>query len=430
MTAAYPYAPWLTAMARVFQKAGKPLWLVGGAVRNPLMGLPISDVDLCGPALPREVIGLCEGSPVRAVLRAAHFGTVELHVADDAGNRHMAEYTTFREDSYRCGHQPSAVRFTTDLAVDALRRDFSVNALYCLITGDGVGAVVDPTGGLCHLKEGVLHTVTQDPDQVLKDDGLRILRAARFQAELGLAPTRALLDSAAGHVALLKDIAPERLRDELGKVLLADFRYPELERKAGATESGLNTLWKIGAWPYLLPSVGWRPEGLKAIKALELPGEIDAMAGRLAFLAWQDGGAALEADARRLRFALREVKQASLLADAMEGVAEDRLSLFGSAQLGLHVVEFVRNAFAALEKPVEEARASALWEGLLGAPHSLKELAVNGDDLLPLCKELGQPASRLGGLLTELWRQTVEEKCPNEREALLLAARNWLGGEN
>ena len=94
-------APWLLAVARVFERAGEPVYLVGGAVRNPLMGLPLSDVDMCGPARPERVMALCEGTQVRAVLRAAHFGTVELHVTDEDGVRHMAEYTTFREDSSR-----------------------------------------------------------------------------------------------------------------------------------------------------------------------------------------------------------------------------------------------------------------------------------------------------------------------------------------
>lgn len=112
--------------------------------------------------------------------------------------RHMAEYTTFREDSYRCGHRPDAVRFTTDIGVDARRRDFSVNALYRRLYDGKLGPVIDPTGGQKHLEQGVLHTVTPDPDRVLRDDGLRILRAARFQAELDLAPTPALLDSSHG----------------------------------------------------------------------------------------------------------------------------------------------------------------------------------------------------------------------------------------
>ena len=125
-------------------------------------------VDMCGPARPERVMALCEGTQVRAVLRAAHFGTVELHVTDECGVRHMAEYTTFREDSYRCGHRPDAVRFTTDIGVDARRRDFSVNALYRRLYDGELGPVIDPTGGQKHLEQGVLHTVTPDPDRVLR----------------------------------------------------------------------------------------------------------------------------------------------------------------------------------------------------------------------------------------------------------------------
>ena len=78
--------------------------------------------------------------------------------------------------------------------------------------------MIDPTGGLAHLRRGVLHTVTADPDQVLKDDGLRILRAARFQAELDLEPTEALLESLTRYAPLLRDIARERLREELERI--------------------------------------------------------------------------------------------------------------------------------------------------------------------------------------------------------------------
>ena len=242
-------AKWIHRAAAVFQGAGCPLYIVGGAVRNPLMGLPISDVDVCGPARPEAVLALCEGTEVRAHLRAAHFGTVELQLTDSDGSRHMAEYTTFREDSYRCGHKPELVRFTTEIAVDALRRDFSVNALYRQVFPEGLGDVIDPTGGLAHLRQGVLHTVTADPDQVLKDDGLRILRAARFQAELDLEPTDALLESLTRYAPLLRDIARERLREELQKTLLADWRYPQLKRRSPGTESGLRTILHIGAWP-------------------------------------------------------------------------------------------------------------------------------------------------------------------------------------
>ncbi len=420
------YISFLNRLAEIFENAGEPLWLVGGAVRNRLMGLPISDLDVCGPALPKEVVALCEGTPVRAVLRAAHFGTVELHMTDEAGQRRMAEYTTFREDSYRCGHQPSSVRFSTDMGVDARRRDFSVNALYLRLPIGGAEDIGDPTGGLAHLRRGVLHTVTQDPDQVLKDDGLRILRAARFQAELGLTPTKELLASAAKYAGLLCDIARERLRDELTKILLADFRYPTLDRKAPATLGGLRTLGEMGGWPYLFPHAACSPEAAEALSALALPHGIPPLVGRLSLLLWDAPLPDLEADLRALRFAVRETEQTLCLVRAMQALAKDALPLFEAAKLGTTALAFCESAFAALAMEQPRARAASLGAGLLGKPLCLKDLAVNGDHLLPLCRAKGLPEACLGPLLSALWRQTVEEGLANRQSALLAAANQWL----
>ena len=211
-------ASWLAAIARAFADA--PVYAVGGAVRNTLMGLPVSDVDLCGPVRPDDVVRRCGGTEIHARLRAAQFGTVELHIGG-----HMAEYTTFRRDSYRGGHQPFAVSFADTVEEDALRRDFSVNALYSPLSDPDT--VMDPVGGLEHLSARILHTVTDDPDQVLKDDGLRILRAARFQAELGFAPTDAVLHSAKKYADLLDTIVAERKRDELTRPADVGHEIPD-----------------------------------------------------------------------------------------------------------------------------------------------------------------------------------------------------------
>ncbi|MEA5013485.1 MAG: hypothetical protein VB099_02885 [Candidatus Limiplasma sp.] len=420
--------PWALALARVFERAGQPLWVVGGAVRNPLMGLPISDVDMCGPALPREVCALCEGTQVRAVLRAAHFGTVELHVADDQG-RHMAEYTTFREDSYRCGHRPEAVRFAKDLSVDALRRDFSVNALYRRCLPEGLNPVEDPTGGLEHLRRGVLHTVTENPDQVLKDDGLRILRAARFQAELGLTPTEGLLDSAARHVPLLKDIAPERLHDELVKVLMADFRYPMLARSAPATQSGLDTICGIGAWPFLFGKLGYDREAARALAGLRLPRELPPAGARLALLLWREDPQEIRRALERLRFPVREQEEAQRLAALLSKAAQEGLSPLEALQAGSGALDFVADALAALGRPEPRERVEALRSRLLErrAPKSLRELALGGEDARLLCQQRGLSLSWVGALLSELWRAVAEGELENERHALLQAAGKWLG---
>lgn len=413
-------APWLLAVARVFERAGEPVYLVGGAVRNPLMGLPLSDVDVCGPARPERVMALCEGTEVRAVLRAAHFGTVELHVTDADGARHMAEYTTFREDSYRCGHRPDAVRFTTDISVDALRRDFSVNALYRRLHDGALGPVIDPTGGRRHLEQGVLHTVTPDPDRVLRDDGLRILRAARFQAELDLAPTPALLDSLTRHASLLKDIACERLRDEWQKILLADLRYPMLKRRAPATASGLKTLWDCGAWPFLVDA-SYDAEAAAALAAL---GWEDApLAGRLALLLRGMEPSDLQSALLRLRFSNRDAALAARYAAALRCAYADA---FETVKLGRDAVAYAAAAFHALGDTAGEARAAGALDTLRDAPWSLRELAVGGDALMPLLAARAVPARQMGRLLESLWRMAAEGQITNETAALLGAADEWL----
>ncbi len=417
-------APWLRAMARVFDGAGTPLYLVGGAVRNPLMGLPLSDIDVCGPARPEAVCALCEGTEVRAHLRAAHFGTVELHLTDEDGARHMAEYTTFREDSYRCGHRPESVRFTTDIAVDALRRDFSVNALYRRVHADGLEAVIDPTGGQKALRDGSLHTVTDDPDRVLRDDGLRILRAARFQAELDLVPTSALENSLKRYAPLLGDIACERLRDELGKVIMADSRYLELPRRAPATLSGLETIVRIGAWPYLFPTISFDREAAYALSRLSAPLPI-----RIALLLRRAAPEDAQAALRRMRFSEKDVAFTVRCIRAVQGAAAGTLAPFDAVRLGMDAVFAARDILAAVKDADAALAVRSLLSRLEARPATLRELAVNGDDLKPFMEARGLPLRGMGALLEALWRMAVEGTVRNERDALIRAAQDGMDGE-
>lgn len=415
MTGALLEAPWIGKIARVFERAGAPLYLVGGAVRNPLMALPISDVDMCGPALPWSVCAFCQGTEVRAMLRAAHFGTVELHVTDPEGGRHMAEYTTFREDSYRCGHKPETVRFTTELPVDALRRDFSVNALYRRAYPDHLGPVIDPTGGLPALEQGVLHTVTSDPDRVLRDDGLRILRAVRFQSELDLQPTGALLCSLKRHAPLLGDIACERLRDEWEKILLADLRYPMLKRCRPATASGLLLLRDVGVWPYLAGNLPFHEAAARAMERMPL-----GLAPRMALLFSGVAPDGVLAVMQRLRFSSAQAQAAAGYVRALQGWN----CLFEAAQMGVETLETaaaIQRALGQSDQPFQDA-----LHALADKPLSLRQLAIGGDDLRPVFQAKQVPMKRMGALLNFLWQSVVEGRKPNERDALLHAAVQWL----
>jgi tRNA nucleotidyltransferase (CCA-adding enzyme) len=432
----HPYrAPWLLAAARAFQAVGFPLYTVGGVVRNTLMGLPASDIDLCGSALPEQVLALCEGTPVTAVLRAAHFGTVELHAADESG-RHMAEYTTFREDSYRCGHKPSLVRFALTPEVDALRRDFSVNALYRQLLLDAdttVAPVIDPTGGLAHLRQGILHTVTADPDQVFQDDGLRILRAARFQAELGLTPTPALLASAEKYVRLLDDIAVERIRDELVKLLLSDEKYPALKRIAHPVQAGLTTVKTVGAWPIVFGLFTPDEAAIAATQTYLAPVGMPAVSGKLALLLRAAPPAELGAWMRRMTFSQRETAAAITALTALSALYSGNLARMDAVRLGVLPVHNAANALLALQSAGEPcvsalSRAQELLADLqkAGIPLSLKALAINGDDLLALCALLKAPPAAIGRILNTLWQMAVDGLLPNEREPMLHEAQRLL----
>ena len=227
----------LVQLARDFQEAGVRLYGVGGMVRNPRLGLPISDMDITSALRPERVLALCQGKGYGVVKKGLAFGMVEIHLGGCA-----FEHTTFRADTYGPGggHRPTAIAFSDTVEADAFRRDFTVNALYQdLLTG----AVLDPTGGLKDLAARRLRATSPDPAVILRDDALRVLRLARFCGELGFEPEPGTFGAAQRFVGGLKDISRERVRDELQKILLADGKYGN---QAGVYQ-GLHLLDRLGA---------------------------------------------------------------------------------------------------------------------------------------------------------------------------------------
>ena len=124
-----------------------------------------------------------------------------------------------------------------------------------------------------------------------------------------------------------------------------------------------------------------------------------------------------------LRFSSRDARRAEALAQALRAVREGGLDRFEAARMGREAMVFAQNACRALRDALALARAQALLSDLEGAPASLKELAVDGDDLMPVLAQCGLPARRMGRLLETLWRRAVLGETPNERSALLRDAR-------
>ena len=405
-------APWLSAMARVFDRADAPLYVVGGGVRNPLMGLDMSDADVCGPLLPEEVCRICEGTEVRTRIRAAALGTVELYVTDENGVEQMAEYTAWRQDVYDGGHTPSAVRFTTDIAVDARRRDFSVNAMYRRLHDGWVEDIADPTGGVEHLRLGILHTTTEDPDLILGFDGQRILRAARFQAEMDLVPTPETMASLRRNRRLMEDISLERHRAEVEKLIMADLRYPALKRRHPATKSGLDTLAAIGAWAYLFPGTAYDEEAALALERLNGP-----LSERMALLFRHSTPDALRGVMLRLRFPAREADAAARVLAAYQ---QPNASLRELADFGPDVLRSAAAMARALNG--NDALHRAALERIAGKPLSVRELAISGHDLKPVFVENNRPLREMGALLEKLWLDVLAGNVANDHDALMQEA--------
>ncbi|MEG1893916.1 MAG: HD domain-containing protein [Clostridia bacterium] len=245
MTQQFNIPKGLERLARLFYEAGARLYAVGGMIRNPLLGLPVSDMDITSAMLPGDLIALCEHNGIHHIEKGIDFGTIELHYSGMS-----LEHTTFRSDIYGEGgtHRPQDVRFTKTLGEDAFRRDFTINAIYLDILDGGLS---DPTGGLHDISARIMRATNPDPAVIMQNDALRILRMARFAAELGFDVEDETLNAAKRFSAKLKDISHERIRDELTKILLSDIRYAN----SSGVLRGLTLLEKTGALDVILPEL-------------------------------------------------------------------------------------------------------------------------------------------------------------------------------
>ena len=168
----------LRAFAEALNNDGVTLYAVGGCVRDAYLGRPVHDIDLCSRLKPDELMRFAGERGIEARIVQQTLGTVLLSI-----DGQTFEHTTFRTESYGAGgaHRPDSVRFSDSPQIDAMRRDFSVNALYESVAD---GTLCDPCGGMEDLNRRVLRTTTDDPALILRDDGLRILRLVRFATML------------------------------------------------------------------------------------------------------------------------------------------------------------------------------------------------------------------------------------------------------
>jgi poly(A) polymerase len=212
-------APWLAspsarAVCDAIAVGGHQIYYVGGCVRNALLGVPVSDLDMATSATPQQVVALAHDAGLRPVPTGIDHGTITV-VSDGVGY----EVTTFRRDVETDGRR-AVVAFSTDILDDARRRDFTMNALYV----DAHGQVIDPLGGMDDLRARHVRFI-EDADRRITEDYLRILRYFRFHAWYGdtsdgMDPNA--LAAIGSNISGLETLSAERVGSEFKKLLMAD----------------------------------------------------------------------------------------------------------------------------------------------------------------------------------------------------------------
>lgn len=419
----------------LLEASGFSAYAVGGCVRDACLGRTPHDYDLCTNAWPSQTEAVFRD--FRLVLAGEKHGTVTVITEDGP-----VEITTFRtEGGYRDNRHPDWVKFVPDIEGDLARRDFTVNAMaYSPKRG-----FADPFGGREDLRNHVLRAVG-DPEARFREDSLRILRGVRFAARFGLTPEEHTMQAMLSQAGLMENLARERVFEELCKLLLV-AKAEDITRFAPILAAVI---------PELAPMIGFDQhsphhaydlithtahvvEGVPA----ELPlrwaallhdtGKVTTFTldatGRGHFYGHaRDSAAIADAVLHRLKAptALRE-EVVTLIGRHMTRLQPDRkflrrlVSKYGfplvEAQLALQQADMGSKGTAEDNGSAVFAEIRRLLADLKAedACLSLKNLAVNGNDLMAL----GFQGKAIGACLNQLLELVVEERLPNEKRALL-----------
>ena len=417
-------------------RAGYAAYVVGGCVRDSLLGLTPHDWDLCTSALPQQVMELFGAQ--RCIPTGLQHGTVTVKQSGA-----LYEITTFRtEGTYTDGRHPDEVHFVPDVREDLARRDFTINAM----AHNEKEGLVDPFGGQADLQSGIVRAVGV-PRQRFTEDALRILRLYRFAARFGFAIDPPTAQAAQELCAHLDCVSVERIAEELAKLLSAPAPaaylnekillviLPELSSEAlaaakpvvDACPAGAENLpIRLAALLYSLGEDGTR----RTLRRLRCPNnriEETAVLVREArgcdgsFLFGHDSGHSI---ARPIAFGNRVPPQRTVL---RETTVTPGFIIYARRLLGkynLCTVQRIAALGTALqpERAADFAALSELAEQLDadGVCCRVSQLAVNGRDLMAA----GVPAGPgIRKVLEALLDGVIREEYPNERQALLAAVQ-------
>lgn len=435
-----PLPPQALAALAALEDAGFEAWCVGGCVRDALLGRPINDFDITTSAPWQQTEKALEKAGFALHRTGTEHGTVT------AVRENMAfEVTTYRtETGYSDGRHPDHVTFVSSIEDDLARRDFTVNAMaYHPQRG-----ILDLFGGQADLGAQLIRAVG-DPKRRFAEDGLRILRGFRFASQLGFSLEPATLEAAKTQKMMLARVSAERVTHEMDGLLLGDFPHdalmaaidvlgavmPEIVACKGFdqhTPYHLYDVWEHTAWAVQYAPATRLGRWSAFLHDLGKPGAFFMEGDRGHFRGHEQLSMILGREIlERLKFTPTFIRNAielvrihdEQIAPTTRGVKRAVARLGGDGEL-FQTLLGLKRADALAQSPLGEPRLrdleriEELWRQLQeeGEAVTVGQLKVNGRDVL----EKGvAPGPAVGLVLQQALDAVIDEKVPNERDALL-----------
>ena len=435
-------------IALILKEGGFRSYLVGGAVRDQLLGLDATDYDLCTDALPEDVISLFH----KVIPTGIKHGTVTVLMKGQG-----YEVTTFRIDGeYSDGRRPDAISFTGDLTEDLKRRDFTINSIaYDVLEKK----IYDPNGGQDDLKAGVIRAIGI-PEERFREDGLRSIRACRFASQLNFRIEEKTLSGIRHCLDNIPDLSKERIYEELLKIMktprpsrafhlfretgILSLILPELSECAGVGQKGMHD---YDVFEHLLYSCDAVPPGETDIRFAALFHDV----GKPAVKRIGDDGVATfynhEKESVRIadgimdRYRFPNVRRKKIL-----HLIDNHMFHYTNEWTDAAVRRFIRKVeiqhledlyYLRMADIIGMSRESAPddYYGLRDLKErvsavldeenafTVKELAVNGRDIMDVLEVKGGPV--VGQILEFLLETVLDDPSQNKREPLLEMAKRF-----
>lgn len=432
-------------------KAGYEAYVVGGCVRDMVMGRKPHDYDICTAASPNEIIYIFNTKNYEVLPTGIQHGTVSIVI-----DKEIFEVTTFRIDGeYLDGRHPSSIEFTTDIEKDLARRDFTINAMaYASSTG-----LIDPFSGLQDIANKVIRTVGNPKDR-FNEDALRIMRALRFQSVLGFTIEFSTVTEMLAQKENLLKISKERINAELNKMFsgahllksLGCFSriilpiIPEIKNMMGFAQN--NPYHAYDVWTHTYHVIKNCPND-RIIRLAALFHDIgkphcyqqEIVNGELRYHFKGHAEKSIEITEKvlkELKFSNKDVEEILLLVKNHDVTFSPtkkfiRKMLTKMDKESLKKLIFLRVADVLGQKPFNknDDRIKRAFETLNLLYHfddeeecfSLKKLNVNGKDLI----QIGiKPGPSMGKILNTLLELVIQEELENKKEVLLeYVTNNW-----